>query len=413
MTLFGNPRGRDVQYSISNTFVHIKTKRGDASSRSSSCPPTITDDDVSVMQSPMASKREAELDFTAEVDNFLCPAPPPLTASALERHTSEIDAKKVQENEVESPTQISEEESEEPGAMVPHLTPFSLERHTSESRQRELDSPIPNTAQIVPGSGVAIFGDDNPFTNMGNPFSTPKPAEPAEVAPKTPASEMTPLEKAETIADTSLVGDAALSKMRYQTQTAGLSKSQWVRVVHSGYGNDLWRDALRAADLEIVVGSSHPEGVYVRIPEKGDVESVVNQLQAINSAVRKKTTFPDMKRANKSRLQFKNSVIIHASDGSTRSTAATERSDRSGRSRTAYLEQFLHAPGFKEGYPERGEMSWMQGMQGLPPHMQHNADPNNPYPMMFAAQPTPGQAMAPIYMCVGMMGAQGMGYPGQ
>jgi hypothetical protein len=395
MTLFESDR--NVQYTVSNTFVTIKT-RGTASSRSSSCPPSLSEEDVPLSQfgSPRNSK------MAADVDNFLVP---PLTAHLLERHTST--SLEMQWNaespQPESPTEATDVDSSAPGELMvercPPLTATLLDRHVSAIS--DAHSPIPDTAQPVPGTNSSNF-----FSNIFSTNENPAPA-------PSKAGEMTPLDKAETLTDTSLVGDAAMSKMRYETQAAGLSKSQWTRVVHSGYGNDLWRDALRASDMDVVVGSSHPEGVYVRIPEKGTVDSVVTELQAINAVVRKKTTFPEMKRANKSRLQFKNSIIIYASEGSTRSTADTERSgsQRSGRSRTTeartgYLEQFLHAPGFKDGYMEQ-QVDLESLMKRTPPrYHQPKPEPNSQFPMMFAAQPTPGNGMAPIYMCVGMMPAQ-------
>ena len=39
---------------------------------------------------------------------------------------------------------------------------------------------------------------------------------------------------------------------------------RWIRVVHSGYGNAVWHEDLRASNLTFVAASAHPEGCYVR-----------------------------------------------------------------------------------------------------------------------------------------------------
>jgi hypothetical protein len=86
--------------------------------------------------------------------------------------------------------------------------------------------------------------------------------------------------------------------------------------------------------------------------------------------------------------------------------------DAQPQQRTRFLERFLNAPGFNEGYPEQQAKSFQppRGYNMPYPHPQMQmADPNSQFPMMFAAQPAQGTNVTPIYMCVGMMGA----YPGQ
>merc|ERR1719182_918427 len=106
------------------------------------------------------------------------------------------------------------------------------------------------------------------------------------------------------------VSRTALAEMRLLTQVWRVPSSRWIRVVHSGYGNAAWQDALRASKLCFVAASAHPEGVYVHIPPDTGREAIFHMLKKLNFGVREQTHFVEMKRANKSRLQFKDELLI-------------------------------------------------------------------------------------------------------
>merc|ERR1719487_28129 len=110
------------------------------------------------------------------------------------------------------------------------------------------------------------------------------------------------------------VSRTALAEMRLLTQVWRVPSSRWIRVVHSGYGNAAWQDALRASKLCFVAASAHPEGVYVHIPPDTGREAIFHMLKKLNFGVREQTHFAEMKRANKSRLQFKDELIITPTD---------------------------------------------------------------------------------------------------
>jgi hypothetical protein len=110
--------------------------------------------------------------------------------------------------------------------------------------------------------------------------------------------------------DTSNVCKLAFEEMREHTKDLGVDRTQWVRIVHCGYGNAAWRDALRQSCGTIVFGSNLPEGAYVHVPENSTPDKLVHQLMEINLAVRQQTKFLGMKRANKSRVVFKEVVVV-------------------------------------------------------------------------------------------------------
>merc|ERR1719456_1839091 len=151
------------------------------------------------------------------------------------------------------------------------------------------------------------------------------------------------------------VGSQPMAEMRLLTQIWRMEQTRWIRVVHSGYGNAVWHEDLRASNLTFVAASAHPEGCYVHIPPNTSVDDIVNTLTQINLGVRRKTQFADMKRANKSRLQFKNEVLVNASEGpkgddsGSGSTTASDDSMRGAQGAqgerrgelAGYLESFL------------------------------------------------------------------------
>lgn len=79
----------------------------------------------------------------------------------------------------------------------------------------------------------------------------------------------------------------------------------WLRAVHSGHGQDLWRVELESKGMVVVHGPSPAEGAYVLIPPSTTPEEVVQALLQMNLIVRRRTHFDEMNRANKSRVVFK------------------------------------------------------------------------------------------------------------
>merc|ERR550514_84431 len=170
------------------------------------------------------------------------------------------------------------------------------------------------------------------------------------------------------------VGSQPMAEMRLLTQIWRMEQTRWIRVVHSGYGNAVWHEDLRASNLTFVAASAHPEGCYVHIPPNTAVDDIVNTLTQINLGVRRKTQFADMKRANKSRLQFKNEVLVNASEG--------PKGDDSGSGSTTASDDSMRGAQAAQG-ERRGEMagyleSFLQPTMGKPmPDKQFNL-PNRP-----------------------------------
>jgi hypothetical protein len=79
----------------------------------------------------------------------------------------------------------------------------------------------------------------------------------------------------------------------------------WIRVIHSGYGPERWRQGIRDQGFFLVGSLSAAEGTYVQIPPRCTVEEVIQVLTDINISVRRSTRYKEMNRSNKSRLQFK------------------------------------------------------------------------------------------------------------
>merc|ERR1719409_2422862 len=158
------------------------------------------------------------------------------------------------------------------------------------------------------------------------------------------------------------VGSQPMAEMRLLTQIWRMEQTRWIRVVHSGYGNAVWHEDLRASNLTFVAASAHPEGCYVHIPPNTSVDDIVNTLTQINLGVRRKTQFADMKRANKSRLQFKNEVLVNASEG--------PKGDDSGSGSTTASDDSMRGAQGAQG-EKRGELagyleSFLQPTMGKP-----------------------------------------------
>ena len=99
----------------------------------------------------------------------------------------------------------------------------------------------------------------------------------------------------------------SLQDMRRVSQQLCCDTS-WLRVVHSGYGQDVWKVELQKQGLTVLHSQSHAEGAYVRVPDERTPEDLVKTLIEINRSVRRR--FQDMPRANKSRVHFKFEPII-------------------------------------------------------------------------------------------------------
>jgi len=197
------------------------------------------------------------------------------------------------------------------------------------------------------------------------------------------------------------VGSQPMAEMRLLTQIWRMDQTRWIRVVHSGYGNAVWHEDLRASNLTFVAASAHPEGCYVHIPPNTAVDDIVNTLTQINLGVRRKTQFADMKRANKSRLQFKNEVLVNASEG--------PKGDDSGSGSTTASDDSLRGAQGAQG-EKRGELagyleSFLQPTMGKPmPDKQFHL-PNRP-----PAEKKGGRQGLPLD-CFGQSQGQGQSYP--
>jgi len=104
------------------------------------------------------------------------------------------------------------------------------------------------------------------------------------------------------------VSPHALEEMQYITDRGG-ENTVWMRVVHSGYGQDTWRTSLRTCGLTCVFAQSPSEGAYVHLPAGWTRQQLINTMNDINLDVRRRVRFRDMNRSNKSRLQFKQDLL--------------------------------------------------------------------------------------------------------
>jgi len=210
----------------------------------------------------------------------------------------------------------------------------------------------------------------------------------------------------------SRVSKAAADRMRLLTQLWRQTATKWVRVVHSGYGNQAWKHDLKNSSHTFVAACSHPEGSYVHIPDGTTVDQIVDDLMEMNLAVRKKTQFRDMKRANKSRLQFKALITVPSADGKATNedgstTASDSRKDSSIDAPGEYLEQL--AVGARRAHvwdrraadisPSQPEWQQARARPQVAPleyqDPQHYAQVHQPQPVYYPQQPL--AAPAPHY----------------
>jgi hypothetical protein len=142
---------------------------------------------------------------------------------------------------------------------------------------------------------------------------------------------------------------STITQMQNLAKKLNLKTSRWIRVVHSGYGSATWEDALRRSDVAWVAASKKPEGVYVHVPAELGKDGVCQALKQLNFAVRRDTYFRDMKRSNKSRLQFKEEIVVASSGTLVQEDASTSAGSESGSpveagsSEFDAVEQFLSA----------------------------------------------------------------------
>jgi hypothetical protein len=90
--------------------------------------------------------------------------------------------------------------------------------------------------------------------------------------------------------------------------------TQWLRVVHIGYGGELWLLLAKTRGFLIVVSLLAAEGLYVEIPPRLTVEEVIEVLSDISTEVRRLTRYKDMSRSNKSQILFKCEPFILSQD---------------------------------------------------------------------------------------------------
>lgn len=144
----------------------------------------------------------------------------------------------------------------------------------------------------------------SPYTNSGASDVTTVLGPPGSASPEQPRKE----EPTFVPATEERVSSHALEEMQYITDRGGES-TVWMRVVHSGYGQDTWRTSLRTCGLTCVFAQSPSEGAYVHLPAGWNRQQLINTMNDINLDVRRRVRFRDMNRSNKSRLQFKQDLL--------------------------------------------------------------------------------------------------------
>jgi len=220
---------------------------------------------------------------------------------------------------------------------------------------------------------------------------------------------------------------ATISQMQQFAAKLNLKSSRWIRVVHSGYGSATWEDALRRSDVTWVAASKKPEGVYVHVPTEMGKDGICQTLKQLNFAVRRDTYFRDMKRSNKSRLQFKEEIVVTASGTLIQEDASTSAGSEFGSpvepsSDLDATEQFLSAlsADFQAGptvadAPTPHEMPGDSVLEYYQQPPQHQASPRklrHDQPLMqaqsrcatnYAAYWRRETMTVPVYMCVGTL----------
>jgi len=165
------------------------------------------------------------------------------------------------------------------------------------------DGRSPGTPGLITPPHVSPF---NPYTHSGSSDATTVFGHSASVSPEAMKEELTFVPATE-----DRVSSHALEEMQYITDRGGES-TVWMRVVHSGYGQDTWRTSLRTCGLTCVFAQSPSEGAYVHLPAGWNRQQLINTMNDINLDVRRRVRFRDMNRSNKSRLQFKQDLLTIA-----------------------------------------------------------------------------------------------------
>jgi hypothetical protein len=117
------------------------------------------------------------------------------------------------------------------------------------------------------------------------------------------------VERSTVEATAEFVSNNSLIELRECTQEVG-HDTVWLRVVHSGYGKDTWRSCLRSSKHKCYFAQSLGEGAYVQLLPGWKSDDLVAELTEINLDVRRRVRFNKMNRCNKSRLQFKQDLIL-------------------------------------------------------------------------------------------------------
>lgn len=102
---------------------------------------------------------------------------------------------------------------------------------------------------------------------------------------------------------------SAVAQMEQIMIERGFPLMHWIRIVHSGYGKPLWLHTIEVTNRPVVGSKSKAEGCFVAVLDGETVADVVDEMIAINLQVRRQSRFRDMKRANKSRVQFKSEPV--------------------------------------------------------------------------------------------------------
>jgi hypothetical protein len=105
------------------------------------------------------------------------------------------------------------------------------------------------------------------------------------------------------------ISPSILSHMKRAMEAKGHVTMQWFRVVHSGYGKPLWFQAVEATKRPLVGSRSKADGCFVAVLPGETFDDVVTEMINLNLQVRRLSRFRAMKRANKSRVQFKSDPI--------------------------------------------------------------------------------------------------------
>lgn len=242
----------------------------------------------------------------------------------LEGHAVRVlrDFAKLSDDEDETSTQDGDEKAAEDasdGDKSPQEAPARLAKppklalapqQSAACAEEKAAEEVKGPMECAPDSADNSVVEGEKSTQDGG--AKPVAEAPSE-ASKSPTSSKDPPKRGRAQSDPELrASKAAMAEMRAQTEKLQAKTTTWLRVVHCGYGNQYWVQALRGSSLTFVLGRTHPEGCYVHLAPGVRVEHVVEQLMGLNLLARRQTAGEVQKRTNKSRLQFKTKVTIQA-----------------------------------------------------------------------------------------------------